>query len=155
MKTLQERFWKKVNKDGPVHPIHGPCWIWIAGTSNEDGYGAFQEGAAHRFSWTLHNSAIPEGMCVLHRCDNPPCVNPAHLFLGDNSANVADRMRKGRGYKGESAPQAILTEADVLEIRRRIIKGHPVHGMKPMSREFGVSPGTIKAAIIRKSWKHI
>ena len=78
------------------------CWLWL-GYGDKDGYGKFQVNnkrwSAHRYSWFLHNGGIPNGMCVLHRCDNPPCVNPKHLWLGTSSENTADRDRKGRHVK--------------------------------------------------------
>jgi len=88
-----DRFWKKVDKSGD-------CWLWISGRDRPGGYGQFscagKQIRAHRYSWELHNGSIPEGLWVLHRCDNPPCVNPAHLFIGDRKANMDDAAAKGR-----------------------------------------------------------
>lgn len=100
--TTESRFWDKVNKDGPV-PVHaselGPCWVWTA-YCDRFGYGHSRfDGrvwSAHRISWTLINGPIPDGLWVLHACDNPPCVNPAHLWLGTAADNAHDRDRKGR-----------------------------------------------------------
>lgn len=101
-RTLEERFWQKVNKAGPLHPTLGtPCWVWTA-SGDGHGYGRIATTMAqgpvkvHRVSWELHNGPIPPGLHVLHRCDNPPCVNPAHLFLGTFSDNMMDKCLKGR-----------------------------------------------------------
>lgn len=99
-KTLAERFWEKVSKGGPVHPVLGTaCWAWTAST-NPNGYGKiFVAGrlqVASRVSWEMHNGPIPDGLFVLHHCDNPLCVRPAHLFLGTCADNVRDMWSKGR-----------------------------------------------------------
>lgn len=94
-KPLAERFWEKVRKsDG--------CWEWT-GSRNAAGYGKLSEGAAgsprlraHRVSWELANGPVPAGLWVLHRCDNPPCVRPDHLWLGTRLDNMQDCARKGR-----------------------------------------------------------
>src|SRR5690348_13985474 len=100
---IEQRFWAKVNKDGPP-PAHcpelGPCWLWTASTAGK-GYGQFglgRRGAgiamAHRFSWELHNGAIPEGLAVLHKCDTPLCVRPDHLRIGTMGDNNRDMYAK-------------------------------------------------------------
>jgi len=81
--------------------ITSGCWVWT-GFRNAQGYGHFaldgyKVGRAHRASWVLHRGSIPTGLCVLHRCDNPSCVNPDHLFLGTDADNAHDRDAKGRG----------------------------------------------------------
>lgn len=93
---LAARFWDKV-------AIDRGCWLWTAGTRH--GYGAISEGGrgspmimAHRFSWEFHFGPIPDGLGVLHKCDNPPCVNPAHLFLGTQGDNMRDKAVKGRDF---------------------------------------------------------
>lgn len=84
-----ERFWARVDKSGC-------CWVWT-GSCNNKGYGRFDGEYAHRFSWRLLSGPIPDGLNVLHRCDNPPCVRPDHLFLGTVSDNARDMWAKGRG----------------------------------------------------------
>lgn len=101
----EERFWSKVNKDGPTMPhMESPCWLWTAG-KNKSGYGIVGLGGkstlAHRATWLLINGPIPHdgsahGICVCHRCDRRDCCRVDHLFLGTNADNVADRDAKGR-----------------------------------------------------------
>lgn len=95
---IEHRFWSKVNKNGPIHPIVGQCWVWI-GACNKN-YGNIKINKkfnySHRVSWELHNGPIPNGMCVLHHCDNSLCVNPKHLFLGTKYDNTHDCINKGR-----------------------------------------------------------
>ena len=89
------RFWAKVQKTET-------CWLWVAGT-DRDGYGQFLVGRlphrAHRISWALYHGTVPDGAHVLHTCDIPRCVNPAHLFLGDQAINMRDRSEKGRYHR--------------------------------------------------------
>ncbi len=96
--SAKERLWEKVDRSGD-------CWIWKGAISNK-GYGSFRFNnkteLAHRVAWILVNGPIPDGVgdhgtCVLHSCDNPRCVNPAHLFLGTQVDNINDMVRKGRG----------------------------------------------------------
>src|SRR5262245_18499994 len=101
-------------------------WLWTGGYDAK-GYGKFKcKGRtlrAHRFSWTVYRGEIPPGTCVLHKCDVPCCVNPDHLFLGDNAANAADRVYKKRAASGPQNGRAKLTEADVRAIRQSSLSG--------------------------------
>lgn len=162
---IEERFWTKVDKSA------GPegCWLWT-GCKIHHGYGMLNTGGkhgqnklAHRISWELHHSEpIPEGMEVLHRCDNPSCVNPAHLFLGTQKDNVADMISKHRSpygkcfYKiaacGEANHAHKLTAADVLEIRAACAKGET---QRSVALRYGVAQSTIGKIANRERWSHI
>ena len=158
MKSLEERFWEKVEKtDG--------CWLWTA-YKNADGYGKFRisgkSHSAHRFSWILHNGPIPElpdtdyrGTCVLHRCDTPPCVNPDHLFLGSQLDNMVDRGSKDRQahQPGETNPRAILTELEVSSIRT--LYGHGGYTQKELGIKFGCGRSTVSHIVNNKTWKNL
>jgi AraC-like DNA-binding protein len=100
-KIEEKRFWAKVDKNGPTHPVHGQCWVWVAST-NPKGYGTCgwkgKTELAHRVMAIRHGliADIRDPRCVLHHCDNPGCVNPAHLWLGTRDDNMADMKAKGR-----------------------------------------------------------
>jgi hypothetical protein len=146
-----ERFWEKVNKDAP-----NGCWEWT-GSQMRSGHGQIHiDGKSvlvHRFVWELENGSIPADMEVCHHCDNPGCVNPSHLFLGTQTDNMADMMSKVRQARGSRHSQAKLTEAQVIEIRRRYVRG--VITYKMLAAEYGVGPATIALIIQRKNWAHI
>jgi len=102
--TLLERFWAKVDKT-PGYGPGGECWRWSAAVNKQTGYGVFARSSldglmsSHRQSWIIHFGAIPDGLCVLHRCDYRPCVRPDHLFLGTLLDNGRDMAAKGRGTR--------------------------------------------------------
>ena len=151
---VEQRFWGRVEKTDY-------CWNWIGAKLNKE-YGQFwvdgKKCLAHRFSWVLHFGAIPKGSgyhgtCVLHKCDNPACVNPDHLFLGSNLDNVRDMIKKGRHrtnpLKGEKRPQAKLTEIQVREIlkdERKNIK---------IAEDYNVNYRTISAIKHGTRWAHV
>lgn len=130
------------------------CWWWTAGV-NETGYGRIQTkngpSRAHRISYELHKGPIPQGMGVLHRCDQPGCVNPDHLFLGTPADNAADREAKGRNRppRGEGQRSAKLTENQVREIRAASGK------QRDIAKRFGVTQANVWAILARKTWAHI
>lgn len=101
---IRERFWAKVQRNGETE-----CWPW-SGSKKGPGYGSFgmdgRTWIASRVAWVFTFGQIPKGMDVLHRCDNPPCVNPAHLFLGTDIENTADKLAKGRHRLPKSQPVA-------------------------------------------------
>lgn len=142
------------------------CWEWQRGR-NKNGYGRFMGSYAHRIAYRLAHGLIAPGMKVCHTCDNPPCVNPAHLFLGTDKDNMADCRRKGRFRKpptgvtvsparrarGERVGGSRLTANVVAEIRR----AHPAWGgtQAELAAQFGVSQTTIWNIIHRHTWCHI
>jgi hypothetical protein len=151
------RFWRKVNKSGPAHPAYGPCWVWTGGRF-KSGYGVIYVGGknvkVHRYSYILA-VGDPGALNVLHKCDTPLCVNPAHLFLGDHADNVRDMVSKCRHPRGETHGKATVTDDVVREIRR-LYKGRSVTtGIYPLALRYGVSPGTISGIVQRRTWKHI
>lgn len=164
--SFEQRFWEKVSKNGPIHPVlKTRCWVWTAST-NGFGYGLIQRGArgegnerAHRASWQLHCGAIPDGLCVLHRCDNPPCVNPQHLFLGTKLVNNHDMMAKGRYRPDSSLPRgeahhySKLTADSVREGRLLFHSG--VASIQELADKNDVAPATMYAAIYRVTWQHV
>lgn len=153
-KSITDRFWPKVNKDGPI-PAHvpelGPCWVWTAGCNNR-GYGTLSgDGGpavyAHRLAYELQVGTVPTGHDVLHHCDNPPCVRGSHLFTGTAKDNGIDMARKGR------SGTAKLTAADVSEIRSRHALGGI--GYLALAQEFGMARRTIYDVIKRVTWQHV
>lgn len=151
---VQVRFWSKVIKgDDP-----DACWGWSAGKSPR-GYGCFSIKSsktwAQRVSYVIHHGPIPEGLLVCHKCDNPPCCNPAHLFAGTNYDNSMDRHRKGRtkcAY-GVKVGGAKLTPDKVRDIRNMIkTSGLFQHQIAPL---FGVSKMTVSLISQNKIWRHV
>lgn len=164
LSVVEGKFWSKVDKKGSIHPIHGQCWVWV-GAIFSDGYGQLNGRRAHRLSWELHFGKIPEGLCICHKCDNPLCVNPTHLFLGTHQDNMKDRDIKGRAacgdrngrrthpestVRGEKYWSARLTEDEV-----RLIREFSELGCKVLARMFGVSPNTTSRIIRGKAWNHV
>lgn len=144
-----ETFWAHVDRRGDDE-----CWPWFA-YRNPKGYGRSfvrVDGQVyvvpHRASWAIHHGP-PGCLHVLHHCDNPPCVNPKHLFLGTNEDNVRDRVAKGRTQKGHKHFKSHLTDADVRAIRASS------ESKAELGRKYGVTRATIAAILKRVTWKHL
>lgn len=154
----QARFWRKVDRRG-----EDECWLWTGGTRGK-GYGAFHPGSkrdgthrnedAHRYSYLLHHGLVPPGLNVCHTCDNPPCVNPSHLFLGTTQENAQDMVKKNRwavGIQcGELSHSAKLTLAQVEEIKYRYAGGEK---QASLAAAFGVRQTTISRIVRGETWK--
>lgn len=150
---LEEKFWTRV--DRPDDP--DACWQWT-GYVARDGYGRLTINLipilAHRISYEINNGPIPKGLFVLHHCDNPRCVRPDHLFLGDQEKNMHDMIEKGRaGWQrdGDDAWRR-LTASQVREIRQECRNGA---GQRVLGERFGVSQATISDIVCGRTWKHL
>lgn len=152
--SLDERLWAKVDKTTT-------CWLWKG--SLWGGYGRIWKTGersstqVHRISWELVNGPIPEGILVLHKCDNGRCVRPSHLFLGSHQDNTDDMMRKGRhrtnSIRGVEHGRAKLSDDWVREIRSKYLgKGYTQEGL---AKEYGISRGHIGRIVNNKIWKHL
>ena len=136
------------------------CWIWL-GATNAGGYGTLSARLAHRLAWSYEHGPIPDGMVICHRCDNPPCVNPAHLFVGTQADNAADRESKGRNAatlhperirRGSQLHCARLTEEEVAYIKTRLLAGETI---SDLARKFGVDSETVGYISRGKTWRHV
>lgn len=164
---LVERFWAKVPAGGLLD-----CWEWQGNRNvGRGGYGQLSVWPntylAHRIAYALTKGPIPAGLFVLHRCDNPPCVNPAHLWLGTARDNSADMVAKGRAASGDRHPMvyrpelrrpgelnssARITAADVREIRERFARGE---SQRVLAIEFGLTKSYLGQITRGERWKHL
>lgn len=156
---INERFWQKVT----ITANPDLCWEWLF-RCNEDGYGVLtykqKHYYAHRMAWELTNGSIQKGMCVLHKCDNPPCCNPHHLFLGTHKQNMEDKVKKGRQPKGDAIRQYVkgelqgahkLTRLQVNEIRQRYAMGGITYTR--LGKEMGVCAAHIGRIVRYLEWQ--
>lgn len=149
------RFWAKADKAAGADA----CWAWTA-YRDRAGYGTVRHGSqrrkvkAHRLALMLSGLDVPAGACVLHRCDNPGCVNPAHLFIGTQVDNVADMVAKGRSarQRGERNGIAKLRSEQIVEIRRLAATGV---SRAEIGRAFGVDHSSVSKIVTRKRWAHV
>lgn len=129
------------------------CWLWT-GALSSGGYGRFSSKRggkhvmlqAHRVAWEIYRGPLRPGLCVCHRCDNPPCVNPDHLFVGTKKENSEDMARKGRSTHGEKGPHARLTMKDALDVLRSTASG------AALAVKYGVSSATINDIRMGRTW---
>lgn len=151
------RFWKNVQKAGPDE-----CWLWLAGRTRQ-GYGKFtvrvdvnkeRTLGAHRVAWRLTHDREPVGL-LCHRCNNPPCVNPAHLYEGTIQTNAVDRAAAGHDRRGEDSGKAKLTEALVTEIRAAYQPGARNAGPVALARRFALPVSTVRNVVYRLTWTHL
>ena len=151
---VAERFWARVDRRGPDE-----CWEW-QGTRISGKYGRLARDGyhvwAHRLAWELENGPIPDGLLVCHRCDNPPCCNPAHLFLGTYADNARDRDLKGHRIlppqQGSHNPQSRLTEDQVRGIRVLLAQGTP---RSEVAVRYGVGRQAISKIANGRRWTHV
>ena len=142
-------FWANVKR------VNSGCLEWTGGLTDK-GYGAVTlmgEISAHRLSYRLHFGDIPDGLLVCHKCDNPPCCDPDHLFLGTHLDNARDCSSKGRwnDRRGEKNGKAILTADQVLDIRKKLADGL---SQRTLARLYQVKPPVIYKIAHRISWLH-
>lgn len=164
MKTFAERFCGRLKPQAPEK-----CWEW-RGTKSRKGYGLIMNNyrviLTHRVAWELANGEIPPGLLVCHTCDNPPCCNPRHLFLGTPKQNSEDMVAKGRSatgfrHRSQMHPETILKgeehgRAKLTEVQARAArKMYRTMPASAIARQFGVTRWCIKAIVHRRSWRHI
>lgn len=153
--SFEKRFWLKVDQSGGLDA----CWPWMAGRS-KDGYGRIRSpkgytSVASRIAYELTYGALEPGYLACHKCDNPPCCNPTHLFPGTDADNTDDMVSKGRGNwrKGEEVKHKVkLTEAKVIEIRKLYAEGY---NQIQLGKMYGVARTLIGTIVRRETWKHV
>lgn len=150
---VEVRFFRHLSE-----PDERGCILWTS-TKNHSGYGVLCIKAslntrifAHRLAWIIKHGDIPGDLYVLHRCDNPPCVNVDHLFLGTQQDNNRDKLLKGRHAKGEQCRRSHLTEDMVRAIRAARDSGESQYSI---GRRFGIAQQTVHKIVSRQRWAHV
>lgn len=153
--SLEERFWTKV----AITANPDKCWEWQAYLDTH-GYGHIgiggrkgKEVAAHRVAWELTHGEIPNGLWVLHKCDNRSCCNPNHLFLGTPLDNSQDMVAKGRGMRGEGHYNHKLTAEQVQYIRTKYASG--AISQRELADEMGIYQSAVSRIVNKQEWKHL
>lgn len=146
-------FWSKTIKNGD-----NDCWPWIGGKrSGKFRYGRIKHRyktiLAHRFSFEINVRKLLPGEAACHKCDNPECVNPNHLFAGTKSQNTLDCVAKKRNPKGEKLGMSKLRNHQIIEIRKEYERG--VTRQVELAQKYGICQTAISSIILRKTWKHI
>lgn len=144
----------------PIRPV-GACWVW-GGTLDDSGYGVMtaaradgkrKPSRAHRVIYEHLIGPIPAGKLLMHSCDNPPCVNPEHLTPGTDAENLGDMARKGRSARGSKHWSAKVTEAQVMEARRKYASGR--YTLATLAAEYGLTVTPVSQLIRGVTWKHL
>ena len=160
--SVEERFWSKVDRDGPVpshRPDLGPCWLWTGASAGRYPHGQLNIGGrhiyAHRLSFEWEHGPLDPGMNALHHCDEGLCVRPAHLFAGTQADNLADMALKGRSSRlfGELSPSAKLDWAAVTEVRSLYEAGGHTH--RSLAIRFGVSHTAVGDVLRGATWQQL
>lgn len=160
--TLRSRFYNRINVDGATQPHCsdlGNCWEWT-GTLDPRGYGYLAitsshktwHGFAHRLSWLFHHGEDPAQSGVLHKCDNPKCVRPDHLFLGSQDDNMKDMASKGRSRKPPEDWIGKLPDSQIIEMRRVNESGVSI---REITRRFGTPYATLHSILNRKTYRNV
>jgi hypothetical protein len=159
---ISRLFWERVTRKGPLaYDGLGRCWNWLGGLY-ANGYGQFRGQRAHRVAYQLSIGPIQKGIQILHRCDNPQCVNPAHLFPGTPKDNMADKVAKGRWsggrpsdtISGELNPRSKLTQSQVEQARSLYSSGFSITQISDIIQS-PVRIDSLQAAILGITWSHL